>query len=255
MTVNQSIYTMNLFRTVLSRFFLPFALLLLATPVFAADDVATLKAALTKHMPNTLISKVTESMISGLYEVTVGTQVVYMDKNARYMVNGDMIDLATRKNLTDAAKSGIRLSAISKITEDDMLVYTPKKVDHTVTVISDVDCYYCRRLHSEMDQYLENNIKVRYIFLPLKGKASYDKTVSVWCAKDRNKALDLVKRGGNIEPLTCDNPIEKHVAVGRDLGVRGTPGIILESGELLPGYVEISELVKKLNSTKPVVVN
>lgn len=247
---------MGLFRAVSGRFLLPFFLLLVSTTVFSADDgVATLKAALAKHMPNTPISKVTESMISGLYEVTVGTQIFYMDKNARYMLNGDMIDLATRKNLTDAAKSGIRLAAISKLSEDDMLVYTPKKVDHTITVISDVDCYYCRLLHSEMNQYLENNVKVRYIFMPLKGQASYDKTVSVWCAKDKNKALDSAKRGEDVEPLTCDNPIQRHIAVGRDLGVRGTPGIMLESGEWLGGYVKAGELVKKLNNVQPVTVN
>lgn len=245
----------SVLRPLLRRFFLPLSLLLLAMPVFADDDVATLKAALAKHMPSTPVSKVTESMVPGLYEVTVGTQVVYMDKNARYMVNGDMIDLATRENLTDAAKSGIRLTALSQLSEDDMLVYTPEKVDHTVTVISDVDCYYCRRLHSEMDQYMENNVKVRYIFMPLKGQADYEKTVSVWCAKDQNKALDSAKKGEDIEPLTCDNPIAQHLAVARELGIRGTPGIILESGELLPGYVEISELVKKLNKSEAVVVN
>ena len=245
---------MSLFRTVLSRFLLPFFLLLATTSVFSADeDIEGLKKALAEKLPNIIVSSINKTPIPGVFEVMVGDQIVYLEKNARYMLSGDMIDLSTRANLTNNAKIEIRLAAISKLSEDDMLVYTPKKVDHTVTVVSDVDCYYCRVLHSEMNQYMENNIKVRYIFMPLKGKASYDKTVSVLCAKDQNKALDLAKKGARIEPVTCDTPIERHIAVSRDLGINGTPAIILESGELIPGYVEISELVTKLNKAKLVV--
>lgn len=247
---------MSLFRTVLSRFLLPFFLLLATTSVFSAEeDIETLKKALAKNLPNIIVSSINETPLPGVFEVMLGDQVVYLGKNARYMMNGDMIDLSTRKNLTEAAKFGTRLAAMTKLGEENMLVYTPEKVDHTITVITDIDCRYCRQLHSEMDQYMENNVKVRYIFMPLRGKADYIKTVSVWCAKDQNKALDLAKQGGNIETLNCDNPIKQHLAMARGLGVNGTPAIIMETGELLPGYVEVSELLKELNKAQPVVAN
>ncbi len=247
---------MGLFKAVFRCFLLPFVLLLSATSVFSADNgVEMLKKALAKHMPNTEITQVTESPVPGLYEVIVGAQVVYMDQNAQYMLDGDLVDLKSRKNHTEQAKSKIRLTAINALGEDNMLVYTPKQVDHTITVVTDIDCPYCRRLHSEMDQYMASNVKVRYIFMPLKGKSDFETTVSVWCAKDKNNALDLAKSGTDIETLDCDNPIKDHLALSRQIGIRGTPAIILESGEILPGYVPAAKLVQEMNKQNAAMLN
>ena len=239
---------MGLFRTVFSHFLLPFSLLLASTSVFSANDgVEMLRKALAKNMPRTEITQITESPVPGLYEVIVGAQVVYMDQSARYMLDGDLVDLASRVNYTERSKSKIRLTAINALGEDNMLIYTPKQVDHTITVVTDIDCPYCRRLHSEMDQYMASNVKVRYIFMPLKGKSDFETTVSVWCAKDKNNALDLAKSGIKIEALNCDNPIKDHLALSRQIGIRGTPAIILETGEMLPGYVPAAKLLKEMN--------
>ena len=170
-----------------------------------------------------------------------------MDQSARYMLDGDLVDLASRVNYTERSKSKIRLTAINALGEDNMLIYTPKQVDHTITVVTDIDCPYCRRLHSEMDQYMASNVKVRYIFMPLKGKSDFETTVSVWCAKDKNNALDLAKSGIKIEALNCDNPIKDHLVLARQIGIRGTPAIILETGEMLPGYVPAAKLLKEMN--------
>lgn len=245
---------MSLISKVFCRFLFPLSLAMVMTPVFSADDgIESLKKALAKNLPNIEISQITHSPIPGLYEVIVGAQVVYMDKTARYMLDGDLVDLATRENYTENAKSTIRLSAINALGEENFLVYTPKQVDHTITVVTDIDCPYCRRLHSEMDDYMKNNIKVRYVFMPLKGKVDYDKTVSVWCAKNKNEALDLAKAGADIETLSCDNPIQKHLALAREIGIRGTPAIILESGEMLPGYVPVAKLVQEINKPQAAV--
>ena len=239
---------MGLFRAVFSHFLLPFSLLLASTSVFSANDgVEMLRKALAKNMPRTEITQITESPVPGLYEVIVGAQVVYMDQSARYMLDGDLVDLASRVNYTERSKSKIRLTAINALGEDNMLIYTPKQVDHTITVVTDIDCPYCRRLHSEMDQYMASNVKVRYIFMPLKGKSDFETTVSVWCAKDKNNALDLAKSGIKIEALNCDNPIKDHLALSRQIGIRGTPAIILETGEMLPGYVPAAKLLKEMN--------
>jgi len=224
---------------------------LLSAPVFAAEidqGVDQLKTALSRIVPGASISQIKATPITGLYEVILGSQVVYMNADASYYLNGEMVEMATRKNLTEAAKSVLRLDKLKDYPEDKMLVYTPKKVDHTVTVVTDVNCPYCRRLHSEMDQYMADGIKVRYIFMPLKGQEDFNTTVSVWCAKDRQKALDTVKSGGHIEARTCDNPVAEHLSLARSLGVNGTPAIILEDGEMLPGYVPVQSLLKRLNS-------
>jgi thiol:disulfide interchange protein DsbC len=216
------------------------------TVAMEQTGVDKLKQALARTMPNVKANKVSATPIDGLYEVIVGSQVVYMSDDARYMIEGDLFDLKTKQNVSEEAKSTIRLAAISKLGEENMLVYKPENVKDTITVITDIDCPYCRRLHSEIPDYLKNDVEVRYIFMPLKGSADMKKTVSVWCADDRQQALDTAKAGGEIEEKTCDNPIRAHLKLARELGIRGTPAIVLEDGQLLPGYVPVDKLVAEI---------
>ena len=229
------------------------SLILLITSLFASsgviaetDDVAKLKKALAKYMPTVTADKITKSPVDGMYEVTVGSQVVYMSADARYMLQGDLYDLITKENISENAKSDIRLAAINKLGSDQMIVYKPETVKNTITVVTDIDCPYCRRLHDEIPGYMERNVEVRYIFMPLKGAADMKKTVSVWCSDDQQQALDTAKSGGKVEDKDCDNPIKEHMALARELGVRGTPAILLEDGQLLPGYVPVAKLVAQI---------
>ncbi len=232
----------------LTNLFLSALLVLVSVNAIAAESaVDRLEKNLAEHVPGAVVSRIKETPISGVYEVIVGSEIYYMDEGARYIINGDLIDLATKTNFTEEAKTFNRKMKIAELGEENMVVYTPKVVDHTITVVTDVDCPYCRRLHSEMDEYMKGNVKVRYIFMPLKGQADFDKTVSVWCADDRNLALDMAKAGDELENANCENPIESHLKIARELGVRGTPAIILEDGTMLPGYVPAKKLVSELN--------
>jgi thiol:disulfide interchange protein DsbC len=212
----------------------------------SADDITELKQSLAKTLPQYEATYIEKTPIEGIYQVIIGGQVIYMTKDARYMIDGNLIDLSTKKNYTEDAMSGIRLSQINKLGEDKMVVYTPETVKYTITVVTDIDCPYCRRLHSEMDQYMAGGVQVRYIFMPLKGKSDLRTTVSVWCSKDRNEALDMAKAGAELEAKDCENPIDEHMSVSRSLGVRGTPAIILQNGNMLPGYVPANKLIAEM---------
>ena len=218
-----------------------------ATQVFAENEVDELKKSLAQRLPQYEVSRIDATPVEGLYQVILGGQVIYMTKDARYMLDGNLIDLSTRKNFSEDAMSEIRLSQIDKLGEEKMVVYTPEKTKHTITVVTDIDCPYCRRLHSEMDQYLEGGVKVRYIFMPLKGQGDYKTTVTVWCSADQNDALDKAKAGTKLEAKDCENPIDEHMKVAKNLGVRGTPAIILQDGSMLPGYVPANKLVIELD--------
>ena len=231
--------------TFLRIFTLAFSIIT-ATQVSADDAITELKKSLAERLPQFDVSYVEKTPIVGIYQVIIGGQVIYMTKDARYMIDGNLIDLSTKKNYSEDAMSVIRLSQIEKLGEDNMVVYTPQTIKHTITVVTDIDCPYCRRLHSEMDQYMTAGVKVRYIFMPLKGQGDYRTTVSVWCAKDQNEALDLAKAGAELEAKDCENPIDKHLSVSRSLGVRGTPAIILQNGSMLPGYVPANKLIAEL---------
>lgn len=226
-----------------------FVFSMIAVSQASADDgIEELKESLAKRLPQFEVSYVDKTPIEGIYQVIIGGQVIYMTRDARFMIDGNLIDLSTKKNYSEEAMSGIRLSQIDKLGEDKMVIYTPETIKHTITVVTDIDCPYCRRLHSEMDQYMAGGVQVRYIFMPLKGQGDYRTTVSVWCSKDQNEALDLAKGGVEMEVKDCENPIDEHLKVSRSLGVRGTPAIILEDGSMLPGYVPANKLIAELAS-------
>lgn len=244
---NHPVCYMKISSLLLLSFILPTSFIVTADVTSAGTGGSQqLTQALAKSMPNVVPSKISATPVEGLYEVVVGSQVVYMSVDGRYMIEGDLYDLKTKVNVSENAKSAIRLTTLNELGEKNMLVYKPETVKNTITVVTDIDCPYCRRLHSEMPDYLKNGIEVRYIFMPLKGSSDMKKTVSVWCSDDQQAALDTVKAGGDIEEKTCDNPIMKNLATARELGVRGTPAIIMEDGQLLPGYVPVDKLVAEL---------
>jgi thiol:disulfide interchange protein DsbC len=117
-----------------------------------------------------------------------------------------------------------------------------------VSIFTDIDCGYCRKLHSELDSYLAEGIQVQYLFYPRAGKGSesYNKAVSVWCAKDRNAALTAAKKDQKVEAKTCENPIDEHMAIAADFDVKGTPMIVTDKGTIYPGYLPAKQLLEVL---------
>ena len=135
---------------------------------------------------------------------------------------------------------------------DNMIVFKPKIARYKVSIFTDIDCGYCRKLHSEIDQYLAEGITVQYLFFPRAGKGSdsYNKAVSVWCAKDRNAALTSAKKDQAVDSKTCANPIDRHMQLAEDFGTQGTPMIVSENGNVSPGYVPAKQLAEVLRTEK-----
>ena len=223
----------------------------LTLPAANADEAA-IKQALSKSMPTMKIDSVTPSEIKGLYEVIVGANIFYVSEDGKYLLQGRLVDVAGRKDLTEEKLSGTRKKAIEKIGQENMIVFKPKISKYTVSVFTDIDCGYCRKLHSEIDQYLAQGITIQYLFFPRAGKGSdsYNKAVSVWCAKDRNAALTDAKKGNTPPAKTCDNPVDEHMQLGADFDVKGTPMIVTEKGNIYPGYLPAKQLVELLESEK-----
>jgi thiol:disulfide interchange protein DsbC len=115
-------------------------------------------------------------------------------------------------------------------------------------VYTDVDCPYCARFHRDVPALNEAGVKVRYLLFPRTGvgSESYHKAVSVWCASDRVKVVGIAKAGGKVEPKKCDNPVEKHMELGAEIGIQGTPAIVFDNGKMLPGYVPAPQLLAQL---------
>ncbi len=227
------------------------SLLGLTLPAVNADE-AVIRQAMTKSMPSVKIDSVKPSEVKGLYEVMVGTNIFYVSEDGKYLLQGRLVDMADHKDLTEEKLSGARKQAIEKIGQENMIVFKPKIGKYTVSVFTDIDCGYCRKLHSELDQYLAQGITIQYLFFPRAGKGSesYNKAVSVWCAKDRNAALTDAKKGNTPPAKTCDNPVDKHMQLGADFDVKGTPMIVSEKGNIYPGYLPAKQLFEALESEK-----
>lgn len=189
------------------------------------------------------------SPIPGLYEVHSGAEVGYVSTDGRYYVDGDVFDMQTRDNLTERRRQQGRLLLLERVPDADTIVFAPRgPIRHTVTVFTDVDCAYCRRLHQEIDELNRLGIRVRYLAYPRSGPDtdSWRKAEAVWCSADRRDALTRAKRGANVKAPRCEAPIAAHYALGREIGIRGTPGIITERGEYIAGYMPAAQLAGHL---------
>ena len=229
-----------------SRFLKIVLAMTLISPVFAGEEAV--RAALTKAMPSLTVDSIQSSEIEGLYEVVIGSKIVYVSSDGNYLLQGQLIDIAARKDLTEARLSGSRVKALAAIAPEEMLVFTADQPKYKITVFTDIDCGYCRKLHREIDQYLARGISVHYMFYPRAGLGteSYDKAVSVWCAQDQHAALTAAKSGQDPVKKTCDNPIKKHMALASNFGLSGTPMMGSEKGTIFAGYMPPEQLEKAL---------
>ncbi|WP_177420637.1 DsbC family protein [endosymbiont of Lamellibrachia barhami] len=218
----------------------------------AADDAATIKRVqdgIAKLIPGETPDSITESVIPDLYEVMIGPRLFYVSGDGKYLFNGKLFEIATREDLSTPKISLAKADAITKVGEENMIIFGSDDAKHTITVFTDIDCGYCRKLHSEITQYNDLGIRVRYMMFPRAGvgSASYTKAVSVWCADDQKAAMTLSKAGKPIDEKLCDNPIVDHMKLGELLGVTGTPAVFLSDGELMPGYVPAAKMSAYLN--------
>jgi len=200
-------------------------------------------------IPGVEITKIDPTRIDGLYQVTMGTDVLYVTGDGRYALTGDLYDIQEKENITDAEKSMVRKEILSKVPTSELIEFAPGKTEHAIYVFTDVTCGYCRRLHQDVPVLNENGVAVRYLAYPRGGPKSSGSELlqAVWCSRDRNKAMTEAKSGKETKAKACDNPVASHYKLGNELGVRGTPAIYLEDGRALPGYHSPGEILHILN--------
>lgn len=225
---------------------------LLALGAWAAGaKTEDLKATLEKNIPGIKFKSVSKTPITGLYEgVTDSGEIVYVTLDGRYMLDGDLLDRQTNQNITENKRKVSRVAAMNDLGEKQMVVFSPKQAKHTITVFTDTSCGYCRKLHQEMSQLHELGVKVRYLLFPRMGinSPTYKVLESIWCADNRQKAMDIAKSGGDIEEKSCENPIQKHMELASAFGLRGTPLIVTETGTVLNGYRPAPQLAALLEA-------
>jgi thiol:disulfide interchange protein DsbC len=213
------------------------------------EDIASITQRLEKLAPQEKPDSIKPTAIGGLYEVVFGSEIFYVSSDGRYVLQGSLLDLNTNENMTETTRTTLRQSAMTKLKESEMIVFSPEKPRHTLTVFTDIDCGYCRKLHSEMNELNSYGVKVRYMMFPRSGPntPSFQKAVNVWCAKDQQVSMTKAKAGESIPQANCDNPIGAQFDLGQEIGVTGTPALLLDDGTLIPGYRPAKDLAAILD--------
>ena len=229
---------------------------LLALPlgfaVAAASAQELTKEELASRLNGITAADITDAPIPGMYEVAVGANVAYVTKDGRYIVRGDIIDVETSANVSEETRARARATMLGSVDPASMIVFKPANgaVKHTITIFTDVDCGYCRQFHREIDKVTALGIEVHYLFYPRTGPntESWTKADEVWCAAERNSALTRAKLGGSLpDAPACSTPVADHFELGQRIGVRGTPAIFNEAGDLIGGYLPPATLAKVLD--------
>ncbi|MFT5451690.1 MAG: thiol:disulfide interchange protein DsbC [Enterobacterales bacterium] len=233
------------------------------TSIYANDDNVQLtaeekefelvKAQLEKRVPSLKVEVIKKSPFPGLYEIFSQGQILYVSADTKFLISGKLFSIENGvRDLTDVAMRDIdsriaplRRDKLSSLDEADMVIFKAADEKYKITVFTDVDCGYCRKLHKEMPSYNKLGITVRYLGYPRAGlgSASHVKLQSIWCAKDRNAAMDKAKINRTFGADTCENPLAEHYQLIQEFRLNGTPAVILASGVYLPGYVKADRLL------------
>jgi len=223
-------------------------LVLLMPMLAAADDYDQVRERLSTLVDGEIDISIAESPLPGILQVRLGSDIVYMTSDGRYLLQGRVLDLDTRQDITDQAKSQIRRELIDGIDYDQLISYGAEDSEFEIIVFTDVDCGYCRRLHQQVDEYNAAGIRISYAAFPRAGAGSetFRKMTSVWCSDDQQAAMDLAKGGGTPEPVDCQAPVADQYQLGQSVGVTGTPALVTPGGDLIPGYVPPNDLRVRL---------
>jgi len=225
--------------------------LLLATSLSAETEVdySAVEERMRILAPTARSIAVSETPIEGILQVQINGDIVYTSSDGKYLIQGRVIDLDTREDLTEASKSGVRKELMTKIDAAKQITFSPPEPEYELTVFTDIDCGYCRKLHGQMEEYNEHGIAINYMAFPRAGigSHSYEKAVAVWCAADQQNAMTKAKLGDEPDLEQCENPIAEQYQLGIEMGVTGTPALLTSSGQLIPGYVPPEKLRERLD--------
>ncbi|WP_068510827.1 MULTISPECIES: DsbC family protein [unclassified Oleiphilus] len=218
----------------------------------ANADEAQVRKSLSEAMPGLKLSSVEMSEIVGMYRVTTYSgEALFVSSDGKFFLTGDLYATKTGRieNLTEKRRETARIEQISSVQGKDKIVFPAKgETKARIAVFTDIDCGYCRKLHREIPALNDMGIEVSYLAYPRAGVGSdsYGKYVSAWCAEDKLEAMTDAKNGKSIPEKTCANPVQDQYMLGQAMGISGTPAIVLESGRLIPGYLNAQKLGKAL---------
>ena len=232
-----------------------FIFILISFSVFVFSDKELISAKLENILPaDAVIESIEPSIFDGIYKVYYGDlQPIYVSQDGNFFIYGDMYQINSNRiiNITNEETKSRRVDLLSSIPSNELIIFKSKNEISAITVFTDVDCGYCRKLHSQISEYNKVGITVKYAAFPRSGigTQTFTRMVGAWCADEPKKVITDLKNDKKLNLDFCDDqPIAKHYVIGQKLGISGTPAIITPDGELIPGYVSPEELLSRLKA-------
>ncbi len=210
-------------------------------------EEARLRQALQAKFPKVPLESVTKMPFGGLYEVVLGAEIIYTDAKAEYMMGGTLYDIRSMpiRNITQETSQRLASKALAGA-HDSAIKMVRGNGKRVIYTFEDPNCGYCRELYKEFGKMTD--ITIYTFLLPILSPDSREKSVAVWCSKDRVKAWDqlMTKAALAEQPKPCDTPLEKNAQLAARFNIRGTPAIFLASGQQLGGYVPAAQIEQAL---------
>jgi thiol:disulfide interchange protein DsbC len=225
--------------------------LLGATSLAQAQNTQQIKAELQKRLGSTAnIKGVSASPVPGLFEVQLNGEIFYTDASAKYLIQGEVIELASGQNLTEKRQADLNRIRWSDLPLSNAVKMVRGNGSRQLAVFADPNCGYCKRLEKTFQQL--DNVTVYTFLLPILSADSMQKSKQIWCSSDATKVwLDWTIN--NTTPSgkgECATPIDKNLALAKSYGITGTPTIFFTDGSRFPGAVQLSDIEKKFASLK-----
>lgn len=218
-----------------------FGILSAALAVAAEGDAA--RAAIQSIAPLQQVHAFRRSALPGYFEGVIAGQIAYASEDGRYLLRGSVRDTSEKVDLSEASMAQRRLQVLGELGEGERISFAPASPKYRLTVFTDVDCPFCRRLHAQIDQYTALGIAIDYVFFPLSIHPGADrKSIAVWCSDDRKHAYAAAVMGQAVGSAMCDNPLVRMRQAGDDIGVGQTPTAIAEDGSVIDSTVLMSPM-------------
>ena len=224
---------------------------LLCTSPLHAQQEQQLKAEIQKKLgANAKVKSVSPAPVSGLYEVLVGNDIFYTDASGKYLIQGEIIELASGKNITEQRQTDLNRIKWSDLTPANAIKNVRGNGSRQLAVFSDPNCGYCKRLEKSLQQL--DNVTIYTYLIPILSPDSAQKSKQIWCSSDPYKAyIDWMVNGIALSGKgECSTPLDKNMAFAKTYGITGTPTLFFTDGSRFPGAVQITDIEKKFSSLK-----
>ncbi|KAF1686585.1 disulfide bond formation protein DsbC [Pseudoxanthomonas broegbernensis] len=219
-----------------------------AKPAAAGSAEQHARQALAQLVPGAQPDYIGDAPFAGFREVLLSGQVLYVSDDGRFLMQSQPFDIQARRPAASPGLMAFRRQALEGVPEQERIVFSPPNPKYTISVFTDVECGYCRRMHQEIAEYNRLGIAVEYLAFPRMGMGSDDfrDMVSVWCSADRKRALTQAKAGTRVPGKQCTSPVAMHYALGQRIGVTGTPAVFAQDGSQLGGYMPPQQMIQAL---------